>query len=347
MAGYKWTDEELELLRRLRAQGVTPVQMQPHFPGRSVAALKTKAQEQLPGNKRIEWLENHRARQREARPQSIPSANRDIGQLLADRASEFDRKRRHHQAKSDGVTIELPTDEPFVVACIGDPHADDPGTDIEHLAWVLGHCHAEGVYPLCIGDLTNNWVGRLARLFAHQTTTDDEAIELMRWLLSATPWAFVILGNHDRWGPVAALVCQELGVPYASHGAVLRFQAPGGFEFLVDARHDHRGNSMYAAEHGQNKSAYRGNRCDLIVGGHRHVSASAKRANGVARRLYDTVRVGAFKRYDEWAESLGFDHDDVGPAAYAVVWPGSPSEAGRCVVHWDLERAIRERESLK
>ncbi len=34
-------------------------------------------------------------------------------------------------------------------------------------------------YALNIGDLSNNWIGHLQRLYAHQHTTDDEAIKLV------------------------------------------------------------------------------------------------------------------------------------------------------------------------
>lgn len=278
----------------------------------------------------------------------VPSANRTREELLCERAEEYKRKQAHHLGKTD-VRIRLRSLGPFAIALCGDPHVDDAGTDLDGLAWFMAQCREhEHVYPICMGDLTNNWVGRLKALYAHQASTDDEATELMEWMLDDCPWSFVILGNHDKWGPLASYICQSKGIPYASHGARIKFECPEtNYRYVVDARHSHRGNSMYAAEHGQNKQVYRGIQADLVVGAHTHVSASAKRKNGVSGTLHDAVRVGAWKRYDDYAESQHFDHDDVGPYCLVVVDPRKEGTPGMAVVHWDFERAMLELSALR
>ena len=53
-----------------------------------------------------------------------------------------------------------------------------------------------------IGDLTNNWIGRLMSKYADQETTRQQAIKLIEWYLgsSGVYWAGVVGGNHDFWG---------------------------------------------------------------------------------------------------------------------------------------------------
>jgi hypothetical protein len=48
-----------------------------------------------------------------------------------------------------------------------------------------------------IGDIANFWVGKLARLYANQSTTVHEAIMLAEWLLTQHDQLFCVLGNHD------------------------------------------------------------------------------------------------------------------------------------------------------
>ena len=36
---------------------------------------------------------------------------------------------------------------------------------------------------ICVGDITNNWVGRLMKKYADQETTRKQAIKLIEWFL--------------------------------------------------------------------------------------------------------------------------------------------------------------------
>ena len=267
----------------------------------------------------------------------IPTANRPLSEILAGAAKDYKRKAAHHSAKREGVTLKRDDDLPFGLLFVGDPHLGDPGCDIETLAHHLEVVReTDGLEAINMGDLANFWVGRLGRLYAHQHVTDDEEIELCRWLLQEVHWAFLILGNHDKWGPVAELLCKQYGVPYASHGAKLIFKCPS-CEIRVDARHDHKGNSMYNPSHGQIKQSYRGSDCDIIIGAHIHTSAQTVIRNGVTGKLSHAVRVGAYKRHDDYADAHGFDADTIGPAWLAVIDPLAPEES-RVQGFWDVDR---------
>lgn len=325
MAGRPWAEEEIAILRDV-------------YPHSGV-----KACERLLGGRNRNGIEKKAGElglKREWTPPDIPTANRPLEELLKSRAEEFSRKQAHHAAKRN---IEISRDDglPYALLAIGDPHVDDPGSDIEYLAWCLTHAARQpGVMPINIGDLTNNWVGSLQRLYAHQTATDDEAVDLMRWMLTACPWAWVILGNHDKWGPVATMLCQEYEIPYVSHGGMFKIASVGGKTLTVDCRHTHRGNSQYNPSHGQIKQAYRGSRADIIIGGHTHTGAHTLLRNGVADTVAHAVRIGAFKRYDEYADALGFPDESLGPAVLFVIDPMSPHQVGWIQPFYDVEAGL-------
>lgn len=247
----------------------------------------------------------------------VPSANRPITELLEDRRKEFARKKLHHEAKKD-IRIELP-DEPYALFLFGDLHADDPGSDID-----LAMSHMEiasqtpGVYAINIGDLSNNWIGSLARLYSKQTATDDEAVSLVEWVMDSAPWIFTCLGNHDVWSSTAAYIAKKKNLVYASHGAKLTI-VTGNTQIKVDARHDHKGRSQFNPSHAQLSQNYRGSDCDIIVAGHTHVSAYTLAKNGTSGRKAHCLRIGSYKTYDDFADSKHFAHDTLGPCAFVTV----------------------------
>jgi UDP-2,3-diacylglucosamine pyrophosphatase LpxH len=279
-----WTKWEDDLVRELYPQGKPLAEIVDRFPGRSVNGLRIHTKEL-----KLKFGEGW---------EKIPPANRSLADLLSDRAKEFGRKQAHHEAKRN-LTLKIEEFKPFGVLFFGDPHVDDPGCDIDALVYYLETAKGtDGLYAVNVGDLTNNWVGGLQRLYAHQTTTDDEATELLEWLVSQVPWLLMVLGNHDRWGPLAAHICQSHGVTYASHGAKMTVESYGQ-PIVMDVRHTHRGNSMYNASHGQLKKSFRGSDADIIIGGHTHSSAYTMVKNGVTGKISHCVRIGAFKRYDD------------------------------------------------
>lgn len=273
-----------------------------------------------------------------------PTANRPLDELLAAMAEGHVRKRAHHSSR---VEVRIPGDQPFGLLGFGDPHLGDPGCDIEYLAWCLELCRTtEGLYGLNIGDLSNNWCGKLGRLYAHQETTDDDERALVRWLLGYIPWLFVILGNHDKWSPVASLLCEQAGVAAVSHGGMFEVRNDVG-TILIDARHDHAGRSQFRPDHGQARRSYRGSPADIIVGGHTHQGAGGWMRNGVTRKLAHVARLGAFKRYDDYADAKSFDSDDTGPVCLWVCDPRAECDEDRVVPFLSLRAGVRYLEVVR
>lgn len=126
-------------------------------------------------------------------PDELPTAD----ELLKRRASQFARKHAAKEARQL-MPVTVKTDGPIGVAHFGDPHIDDDGTDIAALQAHVALCNrTDGLFAACVGDYSNNWVGRLARLYGEQSVSAREAWVLVEWLIGATDWLYLVGGNHD------------------------------------------------------------------------------------------------------------------------------------------------------
>ncbi len=129
---------------------------------------------------------------------SPPDSPEDtVEDLIQSRVEAFERKAR--KASHHSRTLELPA-EPVGIFAFGDPHVDNEGCDWKTL---LNHVEmaraTEGVMGVCVGDMTDNWVGRLAKLYAKSSVTASDGWKLSRWFLNSIQWLSVIGGNHDEW----------------------------------------------------------------------------------------------------------------------------------------------------
>jgi transposase-like protein len=127
-------------------------------------------------------------------PDELPTAT----ELLERRSKHFIRKRQAIDARAL-IPVRITCDGPFGIAHMGDPHVDDDGTDIdllqEHVRIIN---QTDGLFAGNVGDFSNNWVGRLARLYGQQTTSAAEAWVLVEWLVRAVHWLYLVGGNHDQ-----------------------------------------------------------------------------------------------------------------------------------------------------
>lgn len=323
--GTFWTEDESNRLAELHQSGATIPELMAAL-NRPESAVRSK-------------LRRIVGQSSPASVEPVPKASRSLVDLLEDSLKSFDRKRSHHEAKRQGVNVDIEGSGPFALVAFGDPHVDDNGFDLDSFTRSVRLVRsAKDAYAFNVGDLTNNWIGRLARLYAHQNTTDDEAVTLCRWLLEALPWLFVILGNHDKWSPVAELLCAEVGVLHVSHGAIFKVNR-NGETWTLDARHDHPGRSMYNPAHGQVKRSYRGSQADILIGGHLHVSGYTIAKNEVTGQIGHCARVGAFKRYDDYADANGYGDGHISPVVCFVCVPDASPE-GRVVAFHDLEQGL-------
>ena len=130
----------------------------------------------------------------------LPEGDYSAEELIEIACERFKRKDAREKAKR-WRTIKMPTDEPFALAWLGDPHIDNDGCNWPLLMRDLELFKSPGVYVCNIGDSTDNWVGRLTRLHAQSSMTQENAYKLVEWLVveSGVHWLVWLLGNHDAW----------------------------------------------------------------------------------------------------------------------------------------------------
>lgn len=253
-------------------------------------------------------------------PDELPTAE----ELLERRRKQFNRKKDAKEARHL-IPVRVKVAGPIGLAFVGDPHVDDDGTDIEllqrHVALFNTH---EALLPLGIGDYSNNWVGRLARLYGQQSLSAAEAWVLVEWLVRSVQWLALVAGNHDCWsndGDPIKWMAKAARVQYEANGARLGLTLPNGRIIRVNARHDFQGQSQWNAAFGVGKAAQMGWRDHILTAGHQHVSGVQVVRDPMSGLISWALRIGSYKLYDRYAEERGLPNQNFTVCPVVVVRP--------------------------
>lgn len=274
-----------------------------------------------------------------------PSDDEPVEALIEHRIAKFQRKRAHEEAKKL-VAIRLPDDKPIGILHFGDPHLDDDGTD---LAAVRAHGelvrNTPGLYGANVGDTTNNWIGRLARLYAMQSTTARQAWRLAEWFvrdLVGPKWLYMIAGNHDLWSGTSdplEWISREAHALYLPDEIRVALRWPGGAEVRIWCRHQFAGNSMWNPAHAGMKALAMRVRDHLAIAGHLHISAHGLLRDEQTGIAMQAVQVASYKRHDSYAREKGMADKSVSPCAVTVIDPRLPADHPDLVkLFWDPAR---------
>ena len=241
-------------------------------------------------------------------------------------------------------TLTLPA-QPIGIAVLGDPHVDNDGCD-----WALLYEHVQllretdGAVAACVGDMQDNWVGRLATLYSNSSTTASDGWHASRWLLDQLQWIALVGGNHDAWAhgpgvdPLGWLTRECGGQCYDTDELRITLEWAGrpDLEPIVwILRHDFGGRSWYHPTHGPHKEAMLDGRAHLLTAGHIHQwgELTTEQRHG---RVTRALRVRGYKRSDEYAKAKGFFEQRHGAACFVVIDPCA-DEPSRLRVFWDLK----------
>ncbi len=271
----------------------------------------------------------------------LPEDDVPIEELIEQRKRKFAHKREHEEA-SKLIPIRIKIGGPIGLLHFGDPHVDDDGCDIEaierHTALVN---RTEGLFACNVGDTTNNWCGRLARLYADQSTSAAQAWRIAEWFVNRCEWLYMIGGNHDLWsgsGDPLKWIAKQQNALYKSSEARIALRFPNGAEVRVNARHDHSGSSIWNPAHGPMKAAIMGTRDHIYVAGHRHESAYSVLKDASAGITMHAIKVASYKVYDRFAKDKGFRDNALSPCAVTVINPNLPPDHPDMVkVFWEPE----------
>lgn len=266
----------------------------------------------------------------QALPDELPSA----ADLLAQRKKQFSRTNAAKEARQL-ISVKVNVDGPFGIMHMGDPHVDDNGTDIALLERHVAVCNkTEGLFAANVGDYSNNWVGRLARLYGEQSVSAQESWVLVEWLISSTNWLYLIGGNHDLWsgaGDPIKWMARQANSLYEHHGARLSLQCPNGREIRVNARHDFKGHSQWNTVHGASKAAQMGWRDHVLVCGHTHVSGYQVVKDPATGLVSHALRVASYKTHDRYADEKGLPNQNIFVAPVTIIDPRYGDDDARCV----------------
>lgn len=273
----------------------------------------------------------------------LPDEVADAATLLKRQADAFKRKHAAKEARRL-IPVQIKATGPIGLAHFGDPHLDDDGTNIELLqAHVAAVNKTDGLFAVNVGDTTNNWIDRLARLYGEQSTSAKEAWVLAEWLFEAMPWLLAVSGNHDDWSgekdPLKPLA-RKLGILYEKHGARLGLTFPNGRVIRLNARHDFRGRSMWNTAHGPSKAAQMGWRDHLLTCGHTHVSGYQVLKDPASGLITHALRVASYKTHDRYGDQLGLPDQHIFVCPVTILDPAYADDDPRCVTTiFDPERA--------
>lgn len=268
-----------------------------------------------------------------------------IDQLIQRRLAEFERVQQAELLNA-ATDVEVGSDAPLAIVVFGDPHLDDPGTDLRALIEHTNIINAtDGMYGACIGDIQNNWVGRLAHLYSQQETTAQQSWQLTEWWINyCEKWLFMVDGNHDAWSgndnPLPWIRALS-GRPMIQndHEAIINLNFPNGFQYIIAARHNWPGQSGWNPAHGEFKAALTRLKAHLIVSGHTHTSLDAALKVETHDVVTRCVKVGSYKIYDRYAKELGFAKRQIAPSFAVVIDPASTTDTGKAQLFYDIDKA--------
>jgi hypothetical protein len=245
-------------------------------------------------------------------------------ELLSRRKKDFLRKTGAKEARKL-INVRINIDGPIGICHFGDPHVDDDGTDIIRLENHVTLCReTKGLFAANVGDLQNNWIGRLSHLYGIQSTSAMESWALTEWLINSCDWLYLILGNHDMWSGVGdplKWMMKNRNSVFEPHGARINLIFPNGKEVRINARHDFSGHSMWNVTHGPAKAVQMGWRDHILTCGHKHVSGYQILKCPMTGLISHAIRVGGYKKYDRYAEERNLPDQNIFPSMVTIIDP--------------------------
>ena len=265
-------------------------------------------------------------------PPSIPSDDIPVEELIDQLAERFG-KRAENAAARKWMRYSLKEPGPYLLAIVGDPHLDDNGCNWPLLKRDVEIMRRPHVHGVMLGDATNNWSGKLQRLYAHQDVTRDRAWKLAEWFWKAVPWLMLIKGNHDIWSQSHG---QGDPLDWMARGSAgledwqARFEVAAGDHVIrIWAAHDFKGSSLYNPLHGPMRAQrFSSGDADILCAGHQHhwEIFSGEDADKTSRPHW-LVRARGYKYLDPHADRHQFASQQHGATIAAVVDPSREGPA--------------------
>lgn len=271
----------------------------------------------------------------------LPSEKAPVEEIIDRMVSTFERKSKAKKARR-WIPVKVETNKPIGLAFLGDPHLDDPGCDWptlqRHLKIIR---NTPGMRSINIGDTTNNWVGRLARLYAEQETTQSQAWQLTEWFIHEANFLLIINGNHDMWSGASDPIQWMKGVHQIQEdwSARVELQFSNGKSMRFIAAHDFPGHSQWNPLHANMKMARFLSSAHLYIAGHRHHWALSQIELPETDTCPWLARARGYKFFDHYALTKGYEEQQYGHAIGVIIDPNETNPAKFVQCFADLEEA--------
>lgn len=274
----------------------------------------------------------------------VPDGDVPVEELVEIRKKQFNKKKAHEEARKL-IAVKVKVPGPIGILHFGDPHVDDDGTDIGLLEHHKKLCMTvEGLFGANVGDVSNNWIGRLARLYAEQSTSAPQAWRLVEWLLKDLKLLYLIGGNHDGWsgaGDPLKWITRQTESIYQSSEVRIGLNMPNGCVIRINARHDFGGSSMWNPAHGPMKAVFHGVRDHIAICGHKHKSGYGIIKDPDTGIACHAIQVASYKLYDRYAREHNFRDQTLSPCAVTIIDPDLPQTHPDLVkVFWDADAGV-------
>jgi hypothetical protein len=283
---------------------------------------------------------------------SQPSRWRPGPEIVAARKAEFERVKSARPER--GAIVHLADDKPFMLVALGDPHLDNPGTDLELWErWISVLDYRKHVHGFGLGDWLDNWLRVLSFLYAQAGTTAPESWILLEHYLEQIGEHLIgsVAGNHDDWSGTSDILgglMRKYGVAHRSKSLRATLRTPAGHEVTIHARHRWMGKSMWNEVHALKKAARMGERYDILLGGDLHISGDSIEKDPKTGDITHCHQVASFKLIDDYADDKGFRDAHISPAVALVIDPRKPSTNPERIKHfYDPETALAYLQMLR
>jgi hypothetical protein len=273
----------------------------------------------------------------EASPFTVADRDPDmvpIEDIINFRKKQYSQKLKSKETKKL-VNIDIHITGPIGIAHFGDPHVDDDGTDLSQIIRYMDVLNeTDGMYCGNLGDIQNNWIGRLATLYGQQSTSAKESWKLTEYFVNKVNWLYLVAGNHDVWSgdgdPLEFIMRDHKGL-YERWGARMNLVFPNGKEIRVNARHTWKGNSMWNSAHGVAKAAQMGWKDHILTCGHTHVAGYQVVKDPASGLISHALQVASFKIMDNYADKLGLDDKNIFNCPVTIIDPRYDDDDNRLI----------------
>jgi len=284
---------------------------------------------------------------------TVPEIERSIPEIMDAKNLVFQRRKRVEDSLALRQ-IKINMEGPIAIAHFGDPHLDDDGTNIKllgsHLKMVRD---TDGMFAGSVGDFTNNWIGRLARLYGGQSVTEAEGWKLVEWMIGFhNKWMYLIGGNHDAWSGDSdplKFVASQKNAPLQYHGARFELNFPNEAKIRINTRHDFKGTSQWNKVHGPSKAAQMGFDDHILLCGHLHSNGYCivPQRDPSKHMVSHCIRVGSYKQYDDFSKQLGFGNIPSSPNCVTIIDPYETDPFDVVRVRFNVANAVKEFKQLR